>query len=399
MNSYSLIADRVHTLTDVDGGVGATGLLERWYINVADRKILSVAPKPEFNNIIDYADKYEILPAMINAHSHLELSQLESPIKLSESNLPNSNSLNFATKNSNKKYRFDFDSWIQKVIQFRRSSVYDSSLAILAAKQYFAANVGTAAVVDIVPFDLDTSQFDIGENISWLCYPELIAWDSISVTKKIELICSLPRSSYSGLSPHAVYTVSGELVEFVANFGVGVAMHLAESPDEMQLLKTRGGRLAEMMRRVDENYDPSKILLGSRAIDYLKVLSCAPRVLVIHGNYLDEEEMRFLAKHRETMAVVYTPRSHDYFGFDEFPLQKMLDFGVCVFLGTDSKASSPDLNLTNEINHAASIYRNIPLETFFQMTTIQPAKFLGLTQNYGTIESGKNAIFTLFSKK
>jgi cytosine/adenosine deaminase-related metal-dependent hydrolase len=375
MESYSITANRIHTMTNVDGGTGSTGLLERHYINIVNGKIVSVSTKPEFANITDFADKYDILPGMINAHAHLELSQLKSPTQ---------------------KYCNEFDQWIKQVVQFRRSPEYDPVIAISTAKCFFEQIHETAAVVDIVPFDLNPNQLDIGNDVTWFRYPELIAWDSVSVTKKIGQIRELPKNYYSGLSPHAPHTAAAELVEFAANFGVGVAMHLAESPDEMRLLKSRDGKLLEMMRKVDENYDLSKILIGSKAMDYLQVLSNAPITLIIHGNYLVEEEIRFLAEHRETMAVVYTPRSHDYFGFDEFPLQKMLDLRVRVLLGTDSKASTADLCLSNEIKYAASVYPEIPLEIFFQMATIQPANFLGITQNYGTIEYGKNAIFTLF---
>jgi cytosine/adenosine deaminase-related metal-dependent hydrolase len=67
-------------------------------------------------------------------------------------------------------------------------------------------------------------------------------------------------------------------------------------------------------------------------------------------------------------------------------------------LGTDSAASTDDLSLSNEIQHAAIIHPTIPMEILFQMATIHAAKFLGLTKNYGSIESGKKAIFTLIKK-
>ncbi|MDR1483813.1 MAG: amidohydrolase family protein [Planctomycetaceae bacterium] len=416
----SITANRIFTMTDVDGGVGVAGMLERCFVNIAGGEILSVSKKPEFDNVTDYGDEYDILPGMINAHAHLELSQLKSPIdfsgnssaNLSVQNSHGNNSLGNNSIGNNslgkdsivedfliqkfvvQKGCYDFVQWIRRLVEFRCSFDYDSVVAISDAKCYFASSGETAAVVDIFPFGLNPSQLDIGKGVEWLRYPELIAWDSGVVGRKIELICGLCKDYYSGLSPHAPHTVSAELVEFAAGFGVGISMHLAESPDEMRLLKSRDGRLAEMMRKVDENYDPAKVLLGNRAMDYLQVLSRAPSVLIIHGNYLDDEEIRFLAKHNETMAVVYTPRSHDYFGFDEFPLQKMLDVGVCVLLGTDSKASTPDLNLSNEIIHAASIYPQVPREIFFQMATIKSAKFLNLTKNYGTIEAGKKAVFT-----
>jgi cytosine/adenosine deaminase-related metal-dependent hydrolase len=386
-------------MTGVDGGVGVTGLLAGRYINIENDKIVSVSKNPQFKNINDYGNRYDILPGMINAHTHLELSQLESPLQLSQKS-PDAKTPAMLDLKSNfgqfERYCGEFDQWIKQLIDFRRSEEYDLSLGLNLARRYFELYYGTVAVVDIVPFGLDLGDVGLGENVEWFCYPELIAWDSISVTKKIDAICGLSISSYLGLSPHAPHTVSSELLEFVVDFGVPVVMHLAESPEEMRLLRYGDGRLLEMMRKVDDNYDPSKVLLGRKPMDYLQVLSRAPKVLVIHGNYLDDGEIKFMAECNETMALVYTPRSHDYFGFDELPLQKMLDSGVCVLVGTDSKASTPDLSMINEINHAASIYKNIPIEIFWQMATINAAKFLGLIKNYGTIESGKKAIFSLY---
>ncbi|MDR2761682.1 MAG: amidohydrolase family protein [Planctomycetaceae bacterium] len=394
VKQYSITADRIHTMSKVNGGIGNTGLIERKYINVSDNKITSVSSKPQFNDITDFQNKFDILPGLINAHAHLELSQLKSPLDLSE-DTTTSNEFSIQKIPAQKNLR-NFDSWIKKLMQFRHSPTYNSKLAILETKNYFAKSNETAAVVDIVPLDLNPTQLSIGENIEWLRYPELIAWDSITITKKIETIRKTPKNFYSGLSPHAPQTAAADLIEFAVNSGLPISMHLAESQDEIKLLKSRDGKLFEMMRKIDENYEPSKILIGNKPMDYLQVLSRASRTLVIHCNYLDDKEIQFLAKNRETMAVVYTPRSHDYFGFDEFPLQKMLDTGVCVLLGTDSMASTVDLSLSNEIKRAAITHSTIPIEILFQIATIQSANFLGLTKNYGSIESGKKAIFTLF---
>ena len=40
------------------------------------------------------------------------------------------------------------------------------------------------------------------------------------------------------------------------------------------------------------------------------------RALVIHGNYLDDEEIAFLGANCRRMAAVYCPRTHDWFAHD-----------------------------------------------------------------------------------
>ena len=95
---------------------------------------------------------------------------------------------------------------------------------------------------------------------------------------------------------------------------------------------------------------------GLRPLDYLEMLAVASRVLIIHGNYLSRDEIGLLSDHAESMAVVFCPRTHDYFGHDRYPLEHMLMAGVTVCLGTDSRASSPDLDLLAEIRHVARHY-------------------------------------------
>ena len=80
------------------------------------------------------------------------------------------------------------------------------------------------------------------------------------------------------------------------------------------------------------------------------MLAAAHRALVIHGNYLDDEEIALSGrKTRREMAVVYCPRTHAWFGHRRYPLEKMLAAGATVAVGTDSRASSPDLSLLAEL--------------------------------------------------
>ncbi|MDR1923597.1 MAG: amidohydrolase family protein, partial [Planctomycetaceae bacterium] len=378
---YSVTAERIYTFTNVDGGVGDTGLIEKQYINVSLGRVESITKFPSSKTVFDFRADYDILPRMINAHSHLELSQFETP-------------LDVQFQDDKRK----FDEWIRELVRFRHSSNYDPAQAVHKAASQFKRSQDTSAVVDIVPLDVELSgvDFGVGYVFDWLCYPELIGWNSSMAAARLLSFQKLPLGSYSGVSPHAPHTVSAELLEMIVGLGMPIAMHLGESPDEIMLIKNRKGRLLDLMRQADKDYEPEEVLLGNRIQDYLQLLSNAPKTLVIHGNYLDDNEIEFLAKHHETMAVVYTPRSHDYFGFDEYPLGKMLDKGVCVLLGTDSLASNYSLSMSDEIKYATKIHPNIPREILFKMATINAAKFLNITKNHGTIESGKPANITLY---
>src|SRR4029079_17443838 len=120
----------------------------------------------------------------------------------------------------------------------------------------------------------------------------------------------------------APYTVHPDLfaalLKFAAINRYPVAMHLAESPEEIELLRSGGGPFRDLLEELGvwrEDANPK----GYRPLDYLQTLGEAPRALIIHGNYLDQEEVEFLAKHNNTMALVFCPRTHAYFGHKQYP--------------------------------------------------------------------------------
>jgi len=197
-----------------------------------------------------------------------------------------------------------------------------------------------------------------------------------------------------GLSPHAPYTVHPQLletlVELSGRFRVPLAMHLAESPEELELLASGSGPFRELLESVGAWEEAAGARLAS-IFDYLKALARAPRALVIHGNYLNDEEIAFLAEWRESMSVVYCPRTHDYFARGSYPLARMLATGVNVALGTDSRASNPDLSVFEEMRFAAARHAAVDPATILRMGTLDGAHALGIADRSGTIEPGKPA--------
>lgn len=197
-----------------------------------------------------------------------------------------------------------------------------------------------------------------------------------------------------GLSPHAPYSVHPELlarvVSLSAEHRVPLAMHLAESREELDLLHSGSGPLRKRLEELDA-WEPGAIPRGTRPLDYLRALAAAHWALIIHGNYLDDEEITFLAAHAERMAVVYCPRTHAFFRHAPYPLEKMLSAGVTVALGTDGRASSPDLSVLAEMRVAAEKHTAVGGDALLKMATLHGAAALGLERELGSLEPGKYA--------
>ena len=130
-------------------------------------------------------------------------------------------------------------------------------------------------------------------------------------------------------------------------------MHLAESPEELELLQHAAPGHCGPCWKIWGPGMAASFRPGTRPLDYLRLLATAHRALVIHGNYLDDEEIGFLAAHAERMAAVYCPRTHEWFGHRPYPLEKCLPPAYVVALGTDGRGSSPDLSLLGEMRAVA----------------------------------------------
>jgi len=348
----------------VDGGV----------ISIAGERIASVGENLSSSPVIDLGD-VAILPGLVNAHTHLEFSELTAPLGLRGEPLP---------------------MWIRRVIDYRHSRTGDPQRSIeQGLLESLAAGVTMIGEIATSPWqsqrkagpDCLVFQEHIGLSPDRLAIREAAALEHLQMP--------WPQShAWPGLSPHAPYTVHLQLlerlVELASQYRVRLAMHLAESREELELLQSGTGPFHELLTGLGA-WIPDVIPRGARPLDYLQRLAAAPRALVIHGNYLSRDEQQLLATSRDRMSVVYCPRTHDYFGHDDYPLAAMLAAGVHVALGTDSRASNPDLHLWSEARFVAERHKNVCPQTAVELATIRGAEALGLGGEVGTLEPGKLA--------
>jgi aminodeoxyfutalosine deaminase len=173
-----------------------------------------------------------------------------------------------------------------------------------------------------------------------------------------------------GLSPHAPYTVDRDglfQVRAESALGVPVAMHVAETPDEAAFLFDRSGAFAELYRRLGVDPGPATAFTGS-PIRLLADDVAPQRWLLAHVNYCDEDDINSLKEH--ALAVVWCPRTHAYFGHAPHRWAEMIEWGVTVCVGTDSCASSPDLNVVDDLRLIHSQAPAIsPTQLWWMVTT------------------------------
>ncbi len=320
-----------------------------------------------------------ILPGFVNAHTHLEFSHLLQPL-----GRPGEG----------------FVEWIREVIASRLARLEAPDRAVVRGIEE-AVRTGTTTLGEIAQPDWTPAPFERA-GCGATVFLELIA---PTIGRGCEAIASArrhvaqtdPAAAWRpGLCPHSPYSVHPELLQTIVDQFAGVgshvplAFHLAESREELEFLRWGTGPFREFLGDIP-GWDEKAIPRGTRPADYLRLLARAERSLVIHGNYLDDEEIALLAASSDRMAVVYCPRTHAYFGHAPYPLEKMLSAGVTVALGTDSRASSPDLSMLAEMRAVARRHPTVPRSTVLRLATLHAAEALGLSDAIGTLAPGKRA--------
>ncbi len=315
-----------------------------------------------------------ILPGFVNAHTHLDFSGVKRPLGEPGIRLPD---------------------WIGQVIAWRnRQSDFRGVVGQGLAE---SIRLGTTTLGEIAQADWPVEVFEHSRTKS-IVFLELIAPTQDRVEPamgRAQRHVQCRGSGWTpGVSPHAPYTVRPDLLDQAATLcatcRAPLAFHLAESREELELLRTGTGPLADFLRGLD-SWDPGVVRPPARPLDYLRRLVDASRVLVVHGNYLDRDEIDWLAEHRESMSVVYCPRTHEYFAHQRYPLEEMLAAGVSICLGTDSRASSPDLSMLAEMRAVARRHTAVDPHTVLELATSRAARALGLDREVGSIEPGKRA--------
>ncbi len=373
--------------------------LEGGRVTVVDRRIVAVGAGPVTGEI-DLGDQI-ILPGLVNAHTHLEFSNLSTPLP----------------------YDKTFASWIRNIVGWRQGQTEVSANEAIELGLAESARAGVTTLGEIstrywdAPTALDASDVDL--SCRTVTAPQLVVFDEIlglkteAVQPQMADACrhlivgatrpgeaSLPASDWqprwtAGLSPHAPYSVSGELfaeaIRLAQAGAVPVAMHLAETREELELLAAGTGPLAELFTEWSL-WKPGQRAAFASPLDVLRRLAVLPRVLVIHGNYLSPSEFDFLAG-KDQLSVVYCPRTHSYFQHEPYPLAALLKRGIRVALGTDSRASNPDLSLLAEVRHVAQLHPEIAPSILLEMATRHGAEALGLGESIGKIAPGMRADF------
>ncbi|WP_321400981.1 amidohydrolase family protein [Maridesulfovibrio sp.] len=326
--------------------------------------------KNTFSGDVQDLGEVTIVPGLINAHVHLELSHLKGRTV----------------------QRKGFTNWIKSLLS---NPLYDlDSEAVSEAVQQMRDN-GTAFCVDISTRNcaqVASIMDKLGMGFYACC-------EAIGTQQPKEGAKFFPQKEFTygraAGSGHSLYSTGSELLQAVkiANDAAGLPypIHLAENAEEDEIVAQGTGEFAEMLKGAGLLADCGR--KGLRPVEYADQLGLLDEsTLAVHCVRVNEGDISTLAERK--VNVCLCPRSNTYIGEGRAPWEMILKSGINTCLGTDSIASNHDLSMWNELEY---LLENInismsPAEAL-ALVTGNSAKALKIDASYGSLEKGKRAVY------
>lgn len=316
-----------------------------------------------------------LLPGLVNAHCHLELSLWAGRLDGSAG----------------------FVDWVRRLVAAREGA--DPSALGRSAGEAIRALVetGTAAVGD-VSNTLAHLELLAQADLEAVVFHELIGWDPAGAERILAAaearLARLPpdlpeRGVRVRLAAHAPHSVSPALFRALASREGPASVHLAESPVESRFLADGDAEWDAFLAERGVGgvaFTPP----GTSPVRYLDGLDLLrPGLLAVHCVQVDDQDIRLLASH--DVWAVLCPRSNLALQAGLPPLPAMIRAGVRLALGTDSLASVDSLDLLQDAAALARAFPEVPASLLVRMATAGGAAALGLA-DLGRLAPGCRAV-------
>jgi cytosine/adenosine deaminase-related metal-dependent hydrolase len=367
-------------------------------IAVANETIISVGKRGEVaasfpDAALEEFGEAAIIPGLVNAHSHLELTAMRGFLETEE---------------------HDFFAWLKKLTVARLEHMTADNLYVSAA---WGACEGARAGVTCFADASDSAATsvkalrDVGLRgivfqESFGPDPRLAEENFEKLRTKIAGLRQLETALVKcGVSPHAPYSVCAPQLEMISRFALEeelpVMMHAAETGMEASLMHHGQGPFAEGLQRRGIDWRAPQM----STIQYLGehgILRTRP--LLAHCINVDEADMD-LMKQTET-RVAHCPKSNAKLGHRIAPFAKFRQKGIAVGLGSDSVASNNTCDLLEEARFALLTARaaagedndcRLSANDVLETATLGGAQALGWQGLIGELREGLQADFAVVS--
>jgi cytosine/adenosine deaminase-related metal-dependent hydrolase len=307
-----------------------------------------------------------LMPPLVNAHVHLELSALKNRIPFDKG----------------------FQSWVKTLLEER--TALGSDMLVREAKKAILdlLNWGNLYVGEISTLGTTKSLLE-NSGLKGIFFQEFLG-------TAVEKGCVQKKDGLSfSVAGHAPHTSSPDLLRTLKRQSrskdLPFSIHVAESEAESEFIFRKEGPWADFLTQRGIDYRSWDI--GSKTpVAYLDGMGLLdPLTLAVHLLQVTPQDMDILA--RSQVKVCVCPRSNQNLHGRLPDIELMIQKGMDPALGTDSLTSCDSLNIWDEMAFIAHHYPGLDPRTLFSMATHNGAKALGLEHVTGTIAKGKRADF------
>lgn len=311
-----------------------------------------------------------IVPGLVNAHTHLEYAVYAG----FGDGLP-------------------FVPWIGLHLRRKQALSLEDMQAIAAVGAWESLRSGVTTVGDC-SFAGATAEVAAVVGLRALVFLEVFGRDATALDRFHELheriAPAVSGRVQVGISPHAPYTCTLEVYEAATELGVPLQTHFAESTAERDWLVDGTGDWTPL----SDLLVPPPGMTGIRLLAEHGLLG--PSVSAAHCVHADSEEIALLAANG--VGVAHCPRSNGWLGCGIAPIDELTAAGVTVAIATDSPASTPSLDLFEELRTAVVVARartrqpdSLTAVAALEAATVGGARVLGLESEIGSLTVGKQA--------
>jgi aminodeoxyfutalosine deaminase len=317
---------------------------------------------------VRYYPHYTIVPGAVNVHAHLGFRREDAP------------------------EGGPFSKWLAQLIErLPEKEAWTAEAARNSARE--AVEAGTTFMAESSPYGECLPQL-AESGLTGTVYAEFFPHEigtpeeavAFIVNKVRELRKGLPERVDAQVSVHSPYTVDPESSRLAARrtreIGWRLAIHLSESPEEVEFVREGTGGLADIFGRNKWGGVGVSPVRYAESIELL-----APQTIAAHlATGVSEEDLGILA--RTGVAAANCPRSNEYLDCGVSPVPQMMERGVRVGMGTDGLWSSPSMNLFEETLFAVKLH-GMSGATGLRLATLEGARAVGIEAEAGSLEVGK----------
>jgi cytosine/adenosine deaminase-related metal-dependent hydrolase len=306
-----------------------------------------------------------VMPGLVNAHTHLELSALRGQVVGGAGFVP----------------------WVERLIGLRAEARPEEDEAAIERAVSELDAFGTVAVGEVTN-SLAAVSVLARRGFVGCVFHEIFGVEREPLERRLaalpamvaERLGAWPTEELAyAATPHTLYTTHAEvvrgLVRDARDRGARVSVHVAEHAAERRFLEAGDGPIVawyeerlKLRRDLLEHVGKSPVALAE------ELGALAPHVILVHLTDARPEELQLIS--RRGCPVVFCPRSNLHIETKLPPLLAARAAGLSPALGTDSLASNASLDVLAEARALADRFSSVPASELLRMATWDGARAL-----------------------